>query len=350
VGLSLGDFNKRDQVFLFDLKNENDHNTFYKSIKALSPKKIPDEYRLSERIIHTKQSEISTRLTSFMGHDRKTKKIEAQFQNFTDGTSQKEYAYTRRLNTFLNKNERIYNYKSSINEKGDMFLKVNTSIKFKNVTRERFAKFYPLIKQQTPEDFIVFDINSVDEDMGDVDFNSTMILSGTGIQKLLNLSDKELCLTYVEEKELDKCESKDYPIGLKLLIKDLSQTKYYYKELGPNPDRKSIFQVLKRMTNLPAHHWKNESLIKIFKNMIPQQDFFQQSSLTSEKAAFPGKINEINLSRRNKGSFMPSARHLAESVEQAYAIFSDELFYTLRRYVFSRDPSLEYPRNGFLVH
>jgi len=350
VGLSLGDFNKRDQVFLFDLKNENDNNTFYESIKALTPKKIPDEYKLSERIIHTKQSEISTRLTSFMGHDRKTKKIEAQFQNFTDGTSQKEYAFTRRLDTFLNKNERIYNYKSSINEKGDMFLKVNTSIKFNNVTRERFAKFYPLIKQQTPEDFIVFDINTVDEDMGDVEFNSTMILSGSGIQKLLNLSENELCRTYVEEKELDKCEAKDYPIGLKLLINDLRKTQDDYKQLGPNADKKSIFDVLRRLTNLPVHHWKNESLIKIFENMIPQQDFFQQSSLTSEKAAFPGKINEINLSRRNKGSFMPSARHLAETTEEAYAIFSDQLFYTMRNYIFSRDPSLEYPRNGFLTH
>ncbi len=351
VGLSLGDFNKRDQVYLFDLKNENESNTFYKSIKALTPKNIPDEYRLSERVIHNKQSEISTRLTSFMGHDRKTKKIEAQFKNFTDGTVQKEYAFTRRLNTFLNQNEKTYNYKTSINEKGDMFLKINTLIKFKKVDKERFAKFYPLIKQQVPEDFIVFDINAVDEDMGDVEFNSTMVLSGSGIQKLLNLSERDLCLTFVENEELDKCENtKDHPIMLKVLIRDLKNILDDYKALGTNPNKAKIFSVLKRLTNLPIHHWKNESLIKIFKNMIPQQDFFQQSSLTSTKAAFPGKINEINLSRRNKGSFVPNARHLAESVEQAYGIFSDQLFYTMRHYIFSRDPSQEYPRTGFLTH
>lgn len=349
VNLSLADINKRDQVFLFNLKDEKDNKVFFESAKMLTPNKIPDEYRLSERLVNTKQSEISTRLSSFMGHDRKTKKIEAQFKNFTDGSVQKELAYLRRLETFLNTNQKIYDYKASINEKGDMFFKVKTRIIYKNVKKEKFLKFYPLIQRLTPEDFIVFDLNAVEEDMGDVEFNSVAILSGTGIQKLLGFSDLQICLAYMEESEKSKCHNEDYPIGLKFLLGDLKSAKQKYDDLGPNPNKQSVFSILKRLVNIQIHHYKNDSLIKIFKSLIPREDFFQYSTLSSTKAAFPGKSEEINLSRGNKGTFPLAARHLAETVEQAYAIFSDELFYTLRFYMFRRDPSINYDRIGFLI-
>ncbi len=348
VGMGLKDVTKEDQIFLFDLNNKEDKTQLLESVKKLTPKNIPDEYRLSERLLHSKEAEISTRLTSFMGHDRKTKKIEAQFKNFTDGTVQKEFAFTRRLETFLQGNKKIYYYKASLNEKGDMFVKVKTFIHYQKVKRERFLKFYPLIEKQTPEDFIVFDLNSVDEDLGDVDFDSTMILSGNGIQKLLSLTNFELCLGYMTDGDKEKCNKKDYPVGLKVLIKDLEGTKREYAELGDALDKKAIFRVLKRLVNLQVHHYQGESLIKIFKTLIPREDFYQYSTLTSSNAGFPGKIKEIKLSRKNIGTFIPSARHLAESVEQAYSIFSDEIFYSIRNFVLFRDPSIEYPRTGFM--
>jgi hypothetical protein len=348
--LTLRDINKRDEVFLFNLKDEKDHEMLLESVKKITPKNIPDEYRVSERLIHSKNAEISTRLTSFMAHDRKTKKIEAQFKNFTDGTVQKELAYVRRLDTLLNQNQRIYDYKASLNEKGDLFLKVKTFIKFKNVKKEQFQKFYPMIEKLTPDDFIVFDLNAVDEDMGDIEFNSIAIISGEGIQKLLGFSNFQICKAYLEgeEEEEIECDKSNYPIGLKLLISDLEKTKKEFKELGPNPNKKSVFSVLKKLVNLQVHHYKNDSLIKLFKTLIPKEDFFQNSTLSSSRAAFPGKIDEINLSRNNKGSFTPTIRHLAESVEQAYAIFSDQLFYALRNHIYFRDPSIEYPRTGFM--
>ncbi len=346
--LTLRDVNKRDEVFLFNLKDEKDHKMLLESVKKITSKNIPDEYKLSERIIHSKNSDIGTRLTSFMGHDRKTKKIEAQFKNFTDGSVQKEFAYVRRLETFLNQNTRIYDFKASFNEKKDLFFKVKTFIKFKNVKKERFLKFYPMIEKLTPDDFIVFDLNAVEEDMGDIEFNSTAIVSGEGIQKLLSFSNYQICNAYLEEEEKIRCDKSDYPIGLKLLISDLEKTRKQFNQLGPNSDKKSIFSVLKKLVNLHIHHYKEESLIKLFKTLIPKEDFFQTATLSSSKSAFPGKMDEINLSRINKGAFTPDVRHLADTVEQAYSIFSDKLIYSLRNYLFFKDPSLDYPRVGFL--
>jgi hypothetical protein len=353
ANLTLRDVNKKDEVFLFNLKNEADHKMLMESVKKITARSIPDEYRLSERIIHSKNSDIGTRFTSFMGHERKTKKIEAQFQNFTDGSVQKELSYVRRLETYLNKNQRIYDFKASLNEKGDLYFKVKTFIKFNNVKKERFLKFYPMIKKLTPDDFIVFDLNAVDEDLGDIEFNSIAIVSGEGIKKLLGFSNFQICNAYLEgedeeQEERIECDKSNYPIGLKLLISDLEKTREEFKELGPNPDKKSVFGVLKKLVNLHVHHYKNESLIKLFKTLIPREDFFQASTLHSSNAAFPGKIDEINLSRINKGAFSPSVRHLADTVEQAYSIFSDQLIFSLRNYLYFKDPSLDYPRTGFL--
>jgi hypothetical protein len=210
-----------------------------------------------------------------------------------------------------------------------------------------------MIKKLTPDDFIVFDLNAVDEDLGDIEFNTIAIVSGEGIKKLLGFSNFQICNAYLEgedeeQEERIECDKSNYPIGLKLLISDLEKTREEFKELGPNPDKKSVFGVLKKLVNLHVHHYKNESLIKLFKTLIPREDFFQASTLHSSNAAFPGKIDEINLSRINKGAFSPSVRHLADTVEQAYSIFSDQLIFSLRNYLYFKDPSLDYPRTGFL--
>jgi hypothetical protein len=356
INFGVSQTKKSDRVFSFNLKNKEEKEILFQNLGKVTPKEIPDHLRFSERSIGTNQLNFSTRMFTYIGQDRKSKKVKADFKNYLDGTHKKEYSFEKRIESFA-RNNSLYNYKSSVNEDGKFFFKIDNYLNYKNVNKKKFEKIYKKIELQVPIDFIVFDLDTIEDDMGMVKFDSTFILSHEGILKLLEASNFEVCRAYLKSNNKDEdiplCGTKEEPMKLKFLYGELNKVRraikqinlkdknYFYKK----ENNREIFKMLRRVVLGLMKYYKKRSITKIIKHLVPRNTYFQKAKLISDKAAFPGRVKQLSLSRYHRGSFIPQIRHLASSPEETFKVFSDSLFWVLRRYSYFIDPSINYPRD-----
>ncbi|TDJ04974.1 MAG: hypothetical protein E2O68_07165 [Deltaproteobacteria bacterium] len=347
---------KYDRVFSFDLTNEGEKEVLFKNLGKVTPKDIPDHLKLSERFIGTNQFTFGARFFTYIGHNRRIKKITADFKNYLDGSHKKEYSYEQRIESFA-KNNSLYNYKSSVNEDGKLFFKIDSYLNYKKVDKKKFEKIYKKIQLQVPIDFIVFDPDAIEDDLGNIKFDSTFILSHEGILKLITASNFEICLAYLKsndkEEDLHLCGTEQEPFKLGFLYGDFQKIRTLVKSLDfknkeyfhLKENKRKIFKALRRIVKGLMKYYKKRSITKIIKQLVPKNLYFQKAKLISDTHAFPGRIGQINISRNHRGSFRPKIRHLANTPEETFKVFSDSLYWILRRYSYFIDPSIIYPRD-----
>ncbi|MBF0206780.1 MAG: hypothetical protein HQK53_07800 [Oligoflexia bacterium] len=340
---------KMERTYAFDLSKDVEKNILLSNLHAHAPANIPQEYSLAKRQIKFKEHRFKVNFFGLLDHQSAHRKVEVDFEDYLNKTHETEiYLEKEKYLSKLSKAKNLY-FKTSVNEEGDMFAKVESRLFETKLTPRKLARFYNKFTPFVPSDFVPFDLNQIKNYSGDHTFFSEIIFSNTALEKIFAVDDKSICIKFAELNQIategcnhrvkfnpilasfthDFREAKYKFKGIKQLFKDYGKEAIQHKAI--------IYNLMKEISDLLYRYVDNRKVIEVFKSFLGTDDFYHDAVWTSSLEGFPGNKGEIHISEPSAGNFVPDVRHFVTMPEEIFALYSDRLNYQLRQYFYSID-------------
>lgn len=331
-----------DRSYVFDGSSTYEKKLLLNNLTFKNPDNIPDQFKLLKRRTSLKQHNFSVGFSRFINKNSYSRKISADVHNYIDGKKSRELAYEREASfkkmKRFNVKSRNYTYKASIDDKNNAFLKLTMKLHQPEARKKHFFDIKRRIMPLVHDDYILFHPNSVKELLGDIDFEAISIISNEGLDKLFALDDLKVCLAYTKLNKsfTTSCSKRNYGGDLRLwaFMRDFKQGKNSYIELKlrnqmlnklGEGSKDKVIKSLGEVVEVFSRYNNKRNILKVTKSLLPDTAFYHRAKMTSVLEGFPQSEDTIKMSPINQGKFVPELRHLAESTDDAFAIFSDNL-------------------------
>ena len=331
-----------DNSYVFDATNSSEKAVLLDNLTLKRPKGVPMKFGLRHRRAALSQDHAGIGFGSLIRRDRFLRNSDTLLYDFSSGERSQELAFEREVSyrkmKRLNVKSRSYSYKASINNKNDAFFRIKMLLHQPEGRKRHFLDIMEKIAALVPHQFILFDPNAVKEYLGDIDFEGILILSNAGLDRLFSLDHSHVCQRYASMHGLRvaACLDKNYwqDSDLWAFMREFSRAHYSYMALKFSNhrlykgDHQQKTKVMEHLSNLVAFFYRynrKHHIFRLFARLLPNTSFYNRAWIRSDLNGFPHDNGLIELHKSKHGNFAPSLRHLADSPEDAFAIFSDML-------------------------
>ena len=357
---------EKNRVFRFDLNDQNARSVLFENINRTNPDKVDLAYRTKSKFVRERNHRFSINLPLIRKESWDKGKSEILGKNFLTGEKVHEIAYEReknlrKLSHFEMSDRDHWEVKAQVDEKGDLFAKIKLRYFVNQGYRDDFVKLIDRNKAFMPLDFLLFDHHDSKYYQGEMELDSTMVISPEGIDELFGEngpSDAQLCESYVSiHRSKDPkawCQKVYTQSRIKLshekhhvrrFLKRFQEARDLYRRLRPElfaavddgnllerPEfKKNAWELLKGIVRVL---YKNRKQHQVFEAMVPflkQENFYRNTRLNSFMEGFPGLIQTIETSKKSAGSLKLLKRYMVTEVDDVFSIFTDEIDTALKQ-------------------
>ncbi len=328
----------KEEIYEFDISDKDQRNYLEKNLSALAPRKIPEKLKTIKREKGTIGAGFYIGLKEGLSFSTRSEFGERKLTDFLQNTSSHQF-YFERVKIKKFKGEIYETYLTSLDEDNKTRLKIIYSMENDKLDRTRFIDIYGKIQKTLGTNFIPYDLNLIDLEMGNVKFQGMTIFSPEAVEKILNLAEFDVCKSYLNAQGLDeetwRCQEKKYSAPLFAFISDFKQLLSASKKLNANKTR--IYSFLKNFTDLLSRYGTKRSSASILKNLLDKKDYFELALMVSDRDPFPGNTSEILIVTPDEQGHYPSITEIATGNADSFSLFSDKLTDALKNYFFYRE-------------
>jgi len=347
-------------VYQFDWNDSEAQKALIDNVNESKATKVPEKYALSSKSIRKRGPSFLANIVGIRSWRASHARTEIQGENFITGEQAHELAYEHRKNfrglthwEYIDKRKSYT--RAQINEKGEIFAKIDFHY-FKNETSKySFLKTYNKFKALLPPDLIIFDPTAVKEYLGNFDIKALVILGPGALESLFGLSgptNMQICRAFLDAQHIDKDPEKWCAIALAPNTVSTSKRKIYarsfvdtfarlrnqYRILMGNPpfrltssaEKNQAYRVLEELVNLLGKNRHSRRVLDAMLHFVSPEDIFRDVSLHSSLEAFPSLSAKLESSTYSKGKLLPIRRYMLDEAGDAFKIFTDEIDRTLQ--------------------
>jgi hypothetical protein len=262
------------------------------------------------------------------------------FQSITDYLENKkmEQYYFERIKIKKFKGEYFETFRSYLDENQKTRLKITYAMETPKFTRDDLPPRLLEIGNILGFKLIPYEFEKIDFDMGSVSFLGSILFSPEAVEKIISLSEKDICNSYLNAQEdfenLWRCQDKKYSLSLAAFLKDFDQIKRAKIKLDEKDSKNKIYWYLKNFTDLLSRYGEKRGTVGILKKFLNPSDYFEMAFMLSDREPFPGSTSEILLASPGKNGHYPSIVEIADTNADSFALFSDKIIEAVGPYFY----------------
>ncbi|MCB9228684.1 MAG: hypothetical protein H6618_03650 [Deltaproteobacteria bacterium] len=352
----------RQKVFRFDLKNKEDRSFLMENINHKHPE-VPYHSSLTHsKYVRQRNHRFSAAIPWIRKAIWERGRTEVRGKNFLSGELVHELGYereheVRQLRHFEYKQKSWSEVRAQLDEGGGLFARIKTKYFLNQAYRHNFLKLVRQNRAFFPEDFIVFNPVFSKYYMGEVEFNSVLLLGAGAFDDLfgdngpdsdricqeyarIHASHQEPSLWCEEMKYQNLLLMKPRQLYIRQFLSRFMKTRQLYRNLKPELKKEAFdnsrilenehfkhaaWSVLKSIVRLLCKNRKEYRMASVLLSFVQPEHFYRHVTLDSSMDGFPGLIQTLNNSRRSSGKLELVRRYLLTEVDDAFIIFSDAI-------------------------
>lgn len=344
-----------NSVYQFDWKDVEAQKTLIANVNESNAAQVPTKYSLQGKLLRTSGLSFMANILGIRTWRATHSKTEITGQNFITGEHAHELAYEhtkhyRALSHWDFIDARKSYTRAQINERGDIFGKIDFNYYLNEASKADFLKFYGKFNAILPPDLVLFDPGSVKEYLGNLELKALVVLGPRALKTLLGEdgpSDFQLCSAYLTSQNIVKEPTRWCEIALKQAIVSTSSRKNHARsfvysfaclraqyrllmaeaplKFASNAEKEKAFTVLHELVNLLGKNKHSRRTLDALLQFVKPEDVLRDVSLTSSLEAFPGMSSKLESSALSKGLLKPIRRYMLDEVDDAFRIFTDEI-------------------------
>lgn len=349
-----------NNVYQFNWQDEEGQSVLLANLNEKNAHKVPASFALQSKLIKQRGPSFFANLLGIRSWRAEHAQIEVDGENFITGEKAHELAYEHKKHyTGLSHWEFIDKRKSytraQINEKGELFAKINFHYYANEAHKQEFIKILEKFNALLPEDMVIFDPRAVKEYIGKFDLKAMVVIGPRALESLLNINgptNKQVCEAYLRVQKIDKnmnswCNvaldhristSSKRKIHARSFIDSFARLREQYRILMDSPplklatheEKKQAFIVLRELVHVLGKNKHSRRTLDTLLHFVSPEDVLRDVSMTSNLEAFPGLSSKLESSFFSKGSLAPIRRYMLDEVGEAFSIFTDEIDDALR--------------------